>query len=97
MTRLALISLAAAALIPAAAFAQNDSAQVRFDDLDLSTPAGNKTLDKRIGFAARQVCRSQMTTGTRITDTSEERACIVEVRQQVERQLAGKGIALARN
>lgn len=97
MTRLALISLVTAALIPATAFAQSDAAEVRYDDLDLSSPAGLKTLDKRIGFAAQLVCRSSVVTGTRIVDAREERACKVDVRRQVEAQLLGKGVALARN
>jgi UrcA family protein len=97
MTRLALYSLAAAALIPAAAFAQSDAAQVRYDDLNLSTPAGAKTLDKRIAIAARQVCRAASITGTRIVDTHAEKACTADVRRQVEAQLIGQGVALARN
>lgn len=97
MFRLALISFTAAALLPAAAIAQNYNAEVRFDDLDLSKPAGIKTLERRVAFVTRRICRSNNETGTRIIDMREEQQCRESVRKQVQERLAGQGVRLALN
>ncbi|MGI9375397.1 MAG: UrcA family protein [Tsuneonella suprasediminis] len=48
--------------------------QVKFDDLNLSTPAGQEMLQKRIKSAARDVCgMDDKTTGTRIRSSESAR------------------------
>ena len=58
--RFALISLIAAASLTSAALAQTpaESASVRvaYGDLNMSTPAGGRTLLSRISIAARKAC-----------------------------------------
>lgn len=61
---------------------------VKYDDLALSTPEGQRELDKRILVAARKVCRADMpNTGTRIS-SSEARQCVAEAQRQVKQQVA---------
>jgi UrcA family protein len=96
MIRLTLISLAAAALIPTAAIANDETADVRFDDLNLASPAGQAALERRIQTAARQVCQSATTTGSRVISARIERECKADVRRQVEEQMAAKGQLAAR-
>ena len=50
------IALALAASTPA--FAQGPTRTVRYDDLNLSTPAGVAQLDRRIAQAAETICGS---------------------------------------
>lgn len=97
MTRLALIAFAASAMVPAAALAQSANAEVRFDDLNLSNPAGVATLETRIEIAARQVCRGSTATGSRIIAARQQRACMADVRRQIEEQMAEKKVATVRN
>lgn len=97
MTRTLLLTLAASALLPAAAFAQSGEVQVRYDDLNLSSQAGLETLDKRIELATRQFCRSEDISGSRIRNARQEKACKAEVRRQVEEQLPQQAATLARN
>jgi UrcA family protein len=71
-----------------AAPALADEVTVKYDDLALSTSAGQRELDKRILVAARKVCRADMpNTGTRIS-SSEARRCIEQAQQQVKQQVA---------
>jgi UrcA family protein len=56
---------------------------VQFNDLDLDTTAGKKTLDARIRNAARRVCDSESRVGTRLA----RGACIEDVRRQVLAQV----------
>lgn len=87
MTRTLLLTLAASALLPTAAFAQSGGVEVRFDDLNLSSRAGLETLDKRIELASRQICRNEDISGSRIQSARQEKACKAEVRRQIEEQL----------
>lgn len=63
--------------------APSQSNQVRYNDLDLETAAGKKTLDARIRTAARSICDGESRTGTRLARS----ACIEDVRRQVLSQI----------
>lgn len=61
---------------------------VKYDDLALSTPEGQRTLDQRIHAAARKACEANApTTGTRIK-SNEARRCVEEAKRQVKQQVA---------
>lgn len=73
--------------IPAAPALAGD-VMVKYDDLALSTPAGQRTLDQRIHAAARKACEADAPmTGTRIRSTEASR-CMEEAKRQVKRQVA---------
>ncbi|HMO69523.1 MAG TPA: UrcA family protein [Novosphingobium sp.] len=94
LTRSLRAALAATALTAStlafapAAFAA--TAQLRIDDIDLSTEAGRTTLSARIDEAARRACRTQPHTGTRIASREGLDGCMADVRRQIERRLALK-------
>lgn len=79
------LALALALTSASAAFAQEST--VRYSDLDLSQAAGQRELERRIDTAAKQVCRAQPATGTRIVDQRQVKRCQAEVRAQVESQM----------
>lgn len=56
---------------------------VKFNDLDLESAAGKKTLDARIRNAARRVCDGVEFTGTRLGKAT----CVQDVRRQVIAQV----------
>ncbi len=56
---------------------------VQFNDLDLESAAGKKTLDARIRNAARRVCDSESRVGTRLGTAK----CVDDVRRQVIAQV----------
>lgn len=58
------LALASAAIAPAA-FAE-EAKQLRFNDLDLDTPAGKAELTTRIDAIARTMCKAHESTGTRL-------------------------------
>ncbi len=61
---------------------------VKYDDLALSTPEGQRTLDRRIHAAARKACQANVPpTGTRIQSSDAQR-CVAEAKRQVSRQVA---------
>lgn len=73
-------------LTAAPAFA--DTLAVRYKDLDLTTAEGQKTLDRRIDAAARQVCGyDEVITGTRLR-SRDSVACYKQARAQVQKQVA---------
>lgn len=81
------LGAAAAATAPAPAFAKD--VEVRYSDLNLSTPEGQKKLERRIDTAARDVCNvDAATTGSRIR-SSEATACYNKARSDVSAQVAG--------
>jgi len=64
------------------------STSVEFRDLNLSTPEGQETLDRRINAAARQVCKiSHVTTGTRVKSRGQS-ACLKHARKSATKQVA---------
>ena len=87
-TSLVLIAATALALPVVPAMAQNASVSVPYADLDLSSPEGSATLDKRIDAAARKVCGiGELRTGTRL-NPSAARKCVANVDRQVRAQIA---------
>ncbi|MFC0206202.1 UrcA family protein [Novosphingobium soli] len=71
------------------------TAQVRYSDLDLTTDAGQKTLENRLQAAARSVCRAQRpTTGTHLSasvDAGCYKQALAQVRAQVATAIDGAG------
>lgn len=91
---LAAAGLAGAAITPALAApagpapAERMTMSIATADLDLDTPAGQRTLDRRINAAARQVCRTiSVRTGTRIVD-AEATNCLAKARAEAKQQVA---------
>ena len=80
-----------ALLVAAPANAGGDKAtgsNVTYEDLDLSTEEGRKTLDQRILIAARRTCGvGRHSTGTRSV-SREQRRCIASAIRQAETALA---------
>ena len=77
-----LAALAAAATSPvmAADNTETATATVRYDDLRLGTPQGQKRLERRLNQAARQVCgMNEQRSGTRIRP-AEETQCYRQAR-----------------
>lgn len=86
--RYALPALAALALGSVAASAAAESVEVRYYDLDLSTEKGVKMLERRIDYAARDVCDAKTPdTGTRIL-RHEAIDCIDKAKASASRQVA---------
>lgn len=63
--------------------AERETAEVRFADLNLTSPAGQAALDRRVEGAARRVCESAVPVGSRAAYRIEEGRCKAQVRQQV--------------
>lgn len=87
---------ALAACLPAAAAASDTVVQqevVRFDDLNLGSPAGIKTLERRINAAARRVCNYHDPRGSSYLVPKEVSDCmdnaLASARQQVAVKTAG--------
>lgn len=87
MKRILCIAAAIGLAVPATPALARD-VTVKYDDLALSTPAGQRVLDQRIHAAARKACDADATaTGTRIKN-SDARRCMEEAKRQVKRQIA---------
>lgn len=87
-----LIALAATASLmagaPALAETASDSMVVVYDDLDLSTKAGQKTLNQRIDAAAKKYCGyDEVQTGSRLTSKASTK-CFKEIRRVAKQQMA---------
>jgi UrcA family protein len=93
-SKLVLAALGAATLtatsVPAfAAGEQGKSVEVQYSDLDLTTPAGAKELDRRLHEAAREVCgMSNMASGSRLRSDSAG-ACYRDALKQLQARFAG--------
>ena len=83
--------LASAAISPALAETpQTMTIHVPTDDLDLGTAEGQKTLDKRVSKAVRDVCRTtSVTTGSRVMN-QDVRACLAKARTSAKQQVAAR-------
>ena len=68
-----------------------DTANLRFDDLDLSTAAGKATFGARIEHTLRTACPAQVVTGSRIAHDDGTVECKRDVRKQIAAQLAARG------
>lgn len=86
MTFRTLALAAAIAIMPASAFAA--SVELKYDDLDLSTAAGQAELSKRVDDAARQVCSANaVKTGT-ILRSKAENECYRDTREKLRERFA---------
>jgi len=84
-------SIAGAATLiaaPASATGQERSVTVRYADLDLSSPAGKRALDRRIARATETVCGSYAGAG------DQEAREIQECRAQIAAKRTARGEAL---
>jgi UrcA family protein len=81
------LSLPIFAALALAGTAQAQTASVRYNDLDLSRPAGKAELDRRIEAATREVCKAEAMPGNRFADPGEQRRCEAGVRAQVAEQM----------
>lgn len=87
MKIIATIAAAAGLAIAAPAIA-GESITVEYKDLDLTTKAGQQTLDNRLDSAAKQVCgMNEQRTGTRIASRSA-RECYDSAKTQLNDQIA---------
>lgn len=85
-------ALALATSLPAAAAAEPvvKNEVVRFDDLNLATPAGVATLERRINAAARRVCDYPASGGFGRIVPSEVFDCMENARASARQQVALK-------
>ena len=68
------------------AFAGN--MQIKYDDLNLSSPAGQAALERRIDKAAREVCGvDRQRSGTRFPSRSAQK-CFESAKKQATQQMA---------
>ena len=95
MTRTLILALsfAAAVVVPAAAQAEDRTATVRIDDLDLTRATDRERLDTRLKSAARSVCRTNL---RRAGEGSRQAACLTAALAQAEPQ-AARAIAAAQD
>ena len=63
--------------------AASGTAEVRFADLNLTSPAGKAALDRRVEGAARRVCEVGTPVSSRAAHRIQEGRCKAYVRQQV--------------
>lgn len=75
---LALAATATAPVAMAPAALAQEAKQLRFNDLDLDTPAGKAKLHARINVIAHDMCREQVSTGTHLAGA----ACMAQVRNE---------------
>lgn len=87
-------ALALAASLPIAAAAAAEPVVtrevVRFDDLNLASPAGVKALERRIGNAARRVCGYNETRGFSFILPKEISTCMNNALASARQQVAVK-------
>ncbi len=82
------IVLAAIGTLCAAQPAFAEAAAVSYKDLDLTTEAGRKELDRRINTAAREVCGfNEERTGSRVV-SRDARKCYEDARQKLATRIA---------
>lgn len=87
MSRVALIAAAFGLTLSGAAVSAKD-VTVSYADLDLSTPKGQKTLERRIAGAIQEACEYQsIRTGTRLQSTATMR-CMDEAKAKAKQQVA---------
>ena len=79
-------ALALAATLPAAAAAE--TRLVRYDDLNLASPAGFERLERRINHAAREVCRASSDYRQTLILLPETKKCIAEAKAGAMAQVA---------
>lgn len=83
-----IIALSAAGAVLAATPAAAGTMQIEHNDLNLATVEGQKTLERRIDAAAREVCGYEdIRTGTRIQSRQAKR-CYAQAKKQATEQFA---------
>jgi len=83
-----LAAVLAATAFTTPAIAADDQVHVRYTDLDLNTPAGQATLDRRIDKAVKELCGADETiVGTRLP-SREAQACFDRTKASVREQVA---------
>ncbi len=90
MNRFRLAATIAALSLSLGAPAMAETAKLRYDDLDLASPAGQAELASRIDAVAAKACPMEGVTGSRLPQREERQACIAEVKRQIQTRLAGK-------
>ena len=93
MLKLIVAGVALAASIPAAAVAAEPnvkSEMVRFDDLNLTSPAGIATLERRINAAARRVCNYYDDRGASRIVSKEVTSCLDDALASARQEVALK-------
>lgn len=86
-------ALALTATLPAVA---SDSRVVRYDDLNLASPAGQQRLQQRIHSAARQVCGAGFEFQRSLIMSTKTQRCLAEAKARAMAQLAQREAANAR-
>lgn len=83
-------ALALAATLPAAATPalHYESRVVRFDDLNLASPAGFDQLERRIDAAARAVCGARAGVLVSPSELALTRACMIQAKAKAAKQVA---------
>lgn len=89
-------SLACVLALTAAVPAVAETRVVRYDDLNLSSPAGLERLDRRIDAATRQVCGADETYRSSLADRGAVRKCIAEAKARAADQVARREIGATR-
>ncbi len=88
MKRSALAFAGAIGFLLAAQPVLAESVTVTYDDLDLSSEAGQKELDHRIDNAARKVCGLDQKDVGSLIPSREARDCYRDARKQIEKRVA---------
>ena len=89
--------IGALALATSVSAVAGESRVVRYDDLNLATPAGMERLERRIDSAARSVCRTPSTERVMgLAANAEIQACIAAAKAKAAPQVAALGRAQAR-
>ena len=84
----AILAAALATGLLAAPAAAAESVAVKYDDLDLSTRAGQQKLERRIDSAARSACAMDRVQTGRLTPSNEQRQCYAQTKASVHEQVA---------
>lgn len=92
MSKLLACALALTASLPAAAAAQTvvKNEVVRFDDLNLASPAGVAKLERRINSAVRRVCDYHDSRGSSLLMSKDLSNCITNALASARQQVAAK-------
>jgi UrcA family protein len=84
------LALTATVLTAPAAAAEDEalSVEVHYSDLDLTSEAGQKQLDRRLERAAREVCRVDEKVVGSYMRPRHSRECYLEARRQLNQEFA---------
>lgn len=83
MTKTTTAALMLAVLAPIPAMAETISVPVRYGDLDLSTAEGQRSFDRRIAAASRQICGSAGLERD-VARNARVKKCLAQVRKSAE-------------